>query len=402
MKCTLLLLLTLLAGTLYCTAQDSPMVKTLEIYGFAMTDAGYNTKQIDPSWSDALRITKLPTYKDQFAPDGQVFFGVRQSRFGVRGWTQTPVGELKAVFEFDMFGVGVDEGQTTMRLRHAYGEIGRILVGQTNTPFMDGDVFPNTIEYWGPTGMVFYRNVQIRYAPIVGKNELFIAIERPGASADKGTFESRIELDSVKGQLQLPDFSAHFKHSGPWGHVQLAAMVRDIRWKDIHTTGGYDLSGSTTGWGLHLSGVLNLGKNNVIRASVIHGEGVENYMNDAPVDVGVEVDSTNPQKPLKGKALPVTGLVAWLDHTWSSRFSSSIGWSETHIENTIYGSSDAYKTGEYASVNLVSTPFPNAMAAVEFQWGRRENFNDGFHSDIFKVQLSFKYSFSQIFYKRKE
>ena len=185
MKYTVLLPLTLLACTLKGIGQDSSSVKTLQIYGFAMTDAGYNTKQINPSWSDALRITKLPSFKDQFAPDGQVFFGVRQSRFGVKGWTQTPVGELKAVFEFDMFGVGADEGQTTMRLRHAYGEVGRILVGQTNTPFMDGDVFPNTMEYRGPHRYGLHRNVQIRYAPIVGKNELFIAVERLGASADK-------------------------------------------------------------------------------------------------------------------------------------------------------------------------------------------------------------------------
>ena len=38
--------------------------------------------------------------------------------------------------------------------------------GQTWSPFMDPDVFPNSIEYWGPTGMVFFRNVQVRWMPI--------------------------------------------------------------------------------------------------------------------------------------------------------------------------------------------------------------------------------------------
>jgi hypothetical protein len=162
------------------SAQETEMARSLEIYGFAMLDMGYDAKQINPNWFDALRISKLPTYKDQYAPDGKVFFGVRQSRFGVKGYTPTPMGELKAVFEFDMFGVGVDEGQTTIRLRHAYGEVGKWLAGQTNTPFMDGDLWPNTFEYWGPTGMVFFRNVQLRFAPVKGDNELFIAIERPG------------------------------------------------------------------------------------------------------------------------------------------------------------------------------------------------------------------------------
>jgi len=34
------------------------------------------------------------------------------------------------------------------------------------------------------------------------------------------------------------------------------------------------------------------------------------------------------------------------------------------------------------------------MVGGEFQWGRRTNFNDGFHSDGYKAQFSFKYNFS--------
>ena len=30
-----------------------------------------------------------------------------------------------------MFGVGADAGQTTIRLRHAYGELGKFGAGQT-------------------------------------------------------------------------------------------------------------------------------------------------------------------------------------------------------------------------------------------------------------------------------
>src|SRR5215471_13105048 len=160
-------------------SQEDQQQKALQVYGFAMMDMGYDFKQINPNWFDALRITKLPKYKNQFAPDGKVFFGVRQTRFGVAGYSPTPLGDLKVVYEFDMFGVGVDEGQTTMRLRRAYGELGRFLAGQTNSPFMDGDVWPNTLEYWGPSGMVFYRNVQLRYAIMKGTNEVFVALERP-------------------------------------------------------------------------------------------------------------------------------------------------------------------------------------------------------------------------------
>src|SRR6185436_19721165 len=104
------------------------------------------------------------------------FAGVRQSRLGVKGYIPTEWGEIKTTFEFELFGTGVDAGQTTFRLRHAYGELEAFGAGQTWSPFMDIDVFPNSLEYWGPNGMVFYRNVQLRWMPLRGANALTVAI----------------------------------------------------------------------------------------------------------------------------------------------------------------------------------------------------------------------------------
>ena len=397
-----MLLLAALTGMMSGYSQDSTKEKSLEIYGFAMTDIGFNFDQINPAWFDALRVTKLPVSKNQYGTNGNTYFSVRQTRFGVKGYMPTPAGELTAVFDFDLFGVGVDEGQTTMRVRNAYGEIGRVLVGQTNTPFMDGDVFPNTLEYWGPTGMVFFRNIQIRYAAMRGANELFIALERPGASADAGPYAGRIELDSVSSHFPVPDLSAHFKKSGDWGHVQLAGMLRYIGWKDLNTAGIYDISGNVIGWGLHLSTVINLTKRDVFRGSFVYGQGVENYMNDAPVDVGIVSNPGNARTPIKGKALPVTGIVAFLDHNWTSKLSTSIGYSSCHITNTELAKGSAYENGQYAIVNLLTTPFKNFLAGAELEYGQRTNFDGSYTANDVKLQFSFKYNFSQIFYRDKK
>jgi hypothetical protein len=401
MRFKLLLVIAILGLIRPAFSQDSTKVKNLEIYGFAMTDIGFNFDQINPAWFDALRVTKLPVSKNQFGSNGNAYFSVRQTRLGVKGFTPTPLGEMTAVFDFDLFGVGVDEGQTTMRVRNAYGEIGRVLVGQANTPFMDGDVFPNTMEYWGPTGMVFFRNIQVRYAAMRGENELFIALERPGASADQGAYAGRIELDSVSSHFPLPDFSAHFKKTGDWGHVQLAGMLRYIGWQDQNTSGIHDISGNVIGWGLHVSTVLNLGKMDVFRGSFVYGAGVENYMNDAPVDVGIVNNPGNTRTPVKGKALPVSGMVAFLDHNWTSKLSTSIGYSSCHITNTEISSGTAYKDGQYAIVNLATTPFKNFLAVIELEYGSRANFDGSYKANDVKLQFSFKYNFSQIFYVNK-
>ena len=381
--------------------EDTGMTRSLRIYGFAMVDMGYNFNQIDPRWFDALRLNRLPKYKDQFAPDGTFFFGVRQTRFGVAGYTPTKLGDLKVVYEFDMFGTGSDEGQTTMRLRYAYGELGRFLAGQATSPFMDDDAWPNTVEYWGPCGMVFYRNVQIRYAPIkTADKELFIALERPGAGADKGTISvpELPSLDSVKAQLSAPDVSAHFKKRGKWGSVQLAGILRPLKWKDTRVNNfGNDLSGSVTGWGANLSAVLNLGKSTVFRGSYVYGEGIENYMQDAPNDVGTVINGNS----IEGEALPVSGIVAWLDHNWNPKVWTSLGYSTVSIDNTeTANGTTSYKKGQYALLTIGTTPFTNTMAAIEFQYGQREG-EDGFKADCTKIQVSFKYNFSTTFFKPK-
>jgi hypothetical protein len=356
-----------------------------------MTDAGKNTKPVDPAWFDVQRPTKLAAFDGQFGQDGDAFFSVRQTRFGVKSWFPTEMGELKTIFEWEMFGTGVDAGQTTLRLRHAYGEIDKFGAGQYWSPFMDIDVFPNTLEYWGPNGMAFFRNVQLRFMPIQGDTRLTFAIERPGASADKGDFADRIELGSVRPHFPLPDASAEYRYGGKWGYLEIAGIARQMEWEDLDTT-GTDFSGAATGWGLSLSSNLKMGAANVLRLQLVHGEGIENYMNDAPADVGIEVNST--ATAFDGVPLPVTGSVLFLDHSWNSKFSSSIGYSQLIIENSNGQSPDAFHLGQYALANLLYTPVPNAMMGIETGWDRRENNRDGFAIENWHVQASFKYNFS--------
>jgi DcaP outer membrane protein len=384
----------LLGGVSRAAAQATTQTKpSFEIYGFAMLDIGHDFKQIDPNWSDTMRVTKLPSVEDEFGRDHSTFAGVRQSRLGVRSSTPTSLGELKTTFEFELFGTGVDEGQTTFRLRHAYGELGAFGAGQTWSPFMDPDVFPNSLEYWGPTGMVFFRNVQVRWMPIRGDRSLTLALERPGASGDAGIYANRVELQNIKPRFPLPDFSAAYKLTQKWGYVRAAGMLRVIKWDDV-LDDQFDLSGDATGWGLNVSSNVKAGPSDTVRLQVVFGEGIQNYMNDAPVDIGIVNQFQNPVTPITGEPLPIVGIVAFLDHTWNERFTSSVGYSRTDIDNTEGQAPDAYKAGQYALGNVLYTPVPNVMVGGELQWGRRENFSDGFHSDGFKLQFSFKYNFS--------
>jgi hypothetical protein len=366
----------------------------MEIYGHAMLDMGYQTKQNDPDWFDVIRPTKLPAFEGEFGDDGNFFSSVRQSRLGVKTSTPTSAGPLKTIFEFELFGVGSDAGQTTFRLRHAWGEIGQFGAGQYWSVFMDIDVFPNSIEYWGPTAMIFYRNVQARWTPWQNDSgsRFAVSLERPGASGDAGRCEDRVELEGIEGDYELPDLAAHFRWVNNWGHVQVAGILRRIEWNDLNDD-AFDLSGSATGWGLNLSTNVKFGPH-VLRGSLVYGEGIQNYLNDASADIGVETNFTNPTSPIRGKAIPLVGVTAFLDLNWSDKWTSTVGFSMQDNDLPDGQSDDAFAEGFYALANLLWHPVPNVMVGGELQWAERDNFRDGYSADDFRIQFSAKYSFS--------
>jgi len=389
----------LLIGPVAVRAQDAPADPNapakphLDISGFAMLDSGYDFKQNDPNWFDTMRPSKLPAFKDQFGKDGNWYAGVRQSRLGFSGYVPTKLGELKTIFEFELFGTGVDAGQTTFRLRHAWGELGRFGGGQYWSTFVDTDVFPNQLEYWGPNGIIWYRNVQFRFtAWSNGDSNFMIAAERPGASADQGVYADRIELQGVKPRNPMPDITGHFRLGGKGGHIHIGALYRRIQWDDLNATPTRDLSGHANAWGVNASSNVKLSKH-VLHLQAVYGQGVENYMNDAPADVGIQNNFSNSKTPILGKALPALGLTAFLDLNWSEKFTSTIGYSRVDIDNTNGQAATSFKSGQYALTNLLFYPVKNVMFGPEFQWGYRDN-KANWHVPDYRIQFSARYNFS--------
>jgi hypothetical protein len=382
-----------LTGAFAATAAHADTKATFNIYGFAQADYIYDANRVDPAWDDTLRPSKIPTDDGVFGSDGQSIFSAKQSRFGVKG--DIPVGngfsDITFKFEFDMFGVGVDAGQTTIRLRHAYGEWGQLLAGQTNSVFMDGDVFPNVVDYWGPAGMVFLRNPQLRWTPYRTANSSFaIAIEKPSNDIDVGTIR---ELDpelgaNLENDEKLPDLTAHFYTSDTWGHFQIAGILRDVAYDTVGTPDNEPKS-SQLGWGVNATGHVAVLERDKLIGAVVYGQGIASYMNDGGVDLAPEGTSL---ADIHAKAVPLLGVVAYYDHYWDSKFSTSIGYSFTKVNNTGLQEPEAFQKGEYASINLLYTPVKNFLIGGEVLWGQRTD-HDGNAGDDLRFQVSVKYDF---------
>jgi hypothetical protein len=376
--------------------------RSFEIYGFAQTDYIQDFDRVDPNWEAALRPSKIPTTDGQFGDDGQSIFSVRQSRFGVQAHRDIGGKDLFVKFEFDLFGTGDDAGQTTFRLRHAYGSWGPILAGQTNTLFMDGDTFPNTVEYWGPVGMVFVRNPQIRYTFATGAHKFAVAIEKPGNDIDAGNIR---QLDpnlgaNIRGNEKLPDLTAQYRYEGGWGHVQLAGVLRKVGYETDGTPDN-EPKDSKMGWGVNLSSNIKTWDKDVLHLSAVYGEGIASYMNDGGTDLGPRIRVASappiagapPVVTLGPEAVPSLGLMVYYDHYWNAEWSSSFGWSMHKQDNTSFQQVNAYHDGQYASANLLFTPDKRVLMGAEALWGQRED-NNGNKGEDTRVQFTFKYSFS--------
>ena len=368
---------------------------SVEVYGFGMGDAIADFKQNNPDWYDSVRPSKLPSVANQYGQDGHFYLSARQSRFGTRATIPTSNGDIKAVFEFDLYGTGKDAGLTTMRVRHAYGEWNNVGAGQTNTQFMDPDVFPNTIEYWGPPGMMFIRLPQVFWRFYQdGDSNATIAIEAPGVSGDAGVLSDRIELQNIQARFPAPDFTGHYRMAQKWGHVQVSGILRYIGYDDLIPNDKFDLSGHVWGYGISGGGVYKATPDDTLRLQASWGKGIANYFNDAPVDVAAKSNPGNAVTPVVAEALPIFGMTAYLDHNWNKEWSTAAGYSRVDYSNSDLQAASAYKSGQYGSVNLLYSPFSNLLMGGEFQWGNRKNNSDGFSVNDYRIQVSFKYSFS--------
>jgi hypothetical protein len=260
---------------------------------------------------------------------------------------------------------------------------------------MDIDVFPNVIDYWGPAGLVFLRNPQIRWTPIDGEYTAAVAIERPTNDIDPGTlrtvdpgFVPLSEGGNLQTDEKLPDLTAQVRRKGNWGHAQLAGILRRV---GFDTVGNFNSTpkGKSIGWGFALTSTLKVVDFDKLILSGVYGRGIASYMNDGGTDLAPAGTAGAPE----ASVVPLFGLTAYYEHAWSEHWNSVFGYSRTQVENRSLQSGSAFHSGEYASANILYLPAKSILIGAEALWGRRKD-NDGNQGNDIRSQISFKYSFS--------
>ncbi|OGN50754.1 MAG: porin [Caulobacterales bacterium RIFOXYB1_FULL_67_16] len=357
---------------------------TVKFGGFIKVDASAsNYSGGDPINGDALREFHIPGSipiggaNEDTATD----FNARQTRF----WLTTDglVGGHKVGTRLEMdFQTlpGTADQRTTSpanpALRRAFVTIDNWLIGQEWTNFQNTAVLPESADFIGAAeGTVFARQVQVRYT----RGPLSISVENPETTVTPFGGGTRIIADDNS----LPDFTARYALARPWGDLQFAGLLRQLKYQNPSTS----IDSTATGWGLSASTKIKVGSKDDVRLMVTGGEGIGRYVglnfsNDAVLDASGELDAIG----------VVAGFAAYR-HVWAPGWRSSLIWSAQKVDNdtTVTGLA-VNRSAQSVHANLIWSPVTAFDVGAELMFADRE-IESGASGDMTRLILFAKYGF---------
>ncbi len=308
-------------------------------------------------------------------------FSARQTRFFLK--TETDVGDdhkIGSHIELDfMVTSGGDErisNSFAPRVRQAYITFDNWLFGQTWSTFQDVSALPEAMDFIGPTpGTVFDRQPMIRYT----NGGLQIALEQPETTITTPT-GARI----VAGDDSLPDMVVRYNHKGEFGHLTAAAIGRVLR---VNEDDFGLINDSSFGYGVSLSGKLNVGERDDFKFMATAGEGLGRYIGLNIVnDAAVRAD---------GSLAPIatySGFAAYR-HFWNDKWRSTLSGSYFKADNPVLLTTGLVTDESWNLFgNLVYSPVAPLDIGIEYMYAKRR-IEDGASGNLQKVQMSAKYKF---------
>lgn len=321
---------------------------------------------------------------------GQFKIFANQSRFNLK-----VVGRIKKRTIVSFIEGNFNGTNNAFKLRHAYVSFLGLTIGQTWSTFMDLQAAPFTIDGEGPNNQISGRHPMIRYTYYY-KDILDVAVA--AEMSEILMTELPVLPFKVYNQPQrTPDFTAHIKYDGNFGHIQLGGVFRMMNYGDSLQP---KKSLFIPGGGVSISGTFHLWKDAMLYYQLNGGKGIATYIQDLsfynydvlPGFNGLRINSS------KMSTVWMYGGYIGLQQHWTKKLHSNVVYGITKLEtpdNSKYFEvlvPSYYKYGQYVAINTLWNFFDYATAGIEILWGERVNLN-GEKGHAHRVNLLMQYNF---------
>ncbi|MGE0737045.1 MAG: DcaP family trimeric outer membrane transporter [Alphaproteobacteria bacterium] len=403
---------------------------SMGIGGYVKLDMIYDLNGIPTLGSNGLRDRLYTDADIATAPDnsvlarqqGQFRFHARQSRVWVQTWTPTDWGELHTHFEGDFFGgttsisSQVNNGyfaNSDFRIRHAYGELGPVLAGQTWSTFNPVWSGAETIDFGGDIGANGLRTAQIRYTHVFpGGFTIMAALEDPGLAGGRAICGvatvsaaticangiAATATTSMAGQpvFLIPNIVLAAQYDFGNGRVWAGGQLRRIEYDN-----GAGLHEGAWGWQfavagtyrfnprLAIGGIATVGKGSAAHYGGIYTESVVTGLTPGSQDINTVLSYS---------------FYGWLQVKWTDTIRSnfSAGYALLEVADEVPGGKVnlANYLGTYganhftysAHANLIWSPVPQVDFGVEYIYFMQSRYN-GVNGKQSRIQVGMLYRF---------
>ncbi|AWF80583.1 hypothetical protein BTJ40_07040 [Microbulbifer sp. A4B17] len=354
----------------------------IKINGFTELDASYDTGAIV---SPAEFRTSAIVTRDRTAAegkDGKTNVTVQNSTLSFKA--RTPWGDRLIQNEFSMValqGPTVSEPFLSLELEIAYGQVSDILLSGDLRLGLDWSTFsnltavPNTLDYEGPNSVI----TLIR--PVARWNRKYDPTLTLQVSLDAPTdrvFQNALEVS------RWPDFVVAVISQTDRINFQGSFILRDLR-----GSGEPQSAVSDTGWGINLSGVIDMpGKlaPDFASYSFSYGYGYGSLMDDRPPDASYDFVNN------RLEAIPTFGWYLAYQHWWSPCLYTVATYGLVGQDNLDFQPGSSFHQTQFSSINLTWTPTSHWLFGLEALYGTRED-KDGAYGSVWRAQFTSRISF---------
>jgi hypothetical protein len=316
---------------------------------------------------------EIPTNVDTKSPN--FFAGLQQTRLGIEVTRQTgSSGDLFIRFEGDF-----KNSTTSLRVRHAYGQLGRFLIGQTWSLLNNVSYQPALVSLDGPASGSGLRTPQVRYSRQI----------KQGMAWNTAVEYSAPDIqvpDSVDVTILpvIPSFTARFSHYTDLISYRFAAVITTISGRVESNSISYVM-----GYGGSFASKLKMKRNGEFFLQFTAGKAITNFMDC--FNGKNEVMAYNPATGRFETLFSTGGYIAY-EHHLPKDFTTSLTGGIAAIKNKDFQPDHAHNLSFNVLLNLFWQPVDGARLGIEFANGRRYD-KDGTWDLANRVSFLFYYDF---------